>query len=204
VNERAYNTAAFDGALGFSEDGRHYRVRETNEIAQIAGAALYARWRPWADVLVETWLLPANPWHLRVHRIVTPRELHTTEGGFAVARADGNTDVCVEEGARAIIRTPSDTSVILDLSQSNVRTGRTLRALPNTNLIFSRSLVPQLRGTISSGTTVLAAAAMALPAGQAAEAALDRSPVAPDLSELEALFAQSGVDVSAILAPERF
>ncbi len=202
VNERAYNSAVFDGALGFSDDGRHYRVRETNEVAQIAGDMLFARWRPWPDVVVETWLLPASPWHIRVHRITTPRELHATEGGFAVARADANTDICLEEQASAIVRTPSDSSAILDLS--GARTGRVLRALPNTNLIFSRSLVPQLRGSIAAGTTLLVTAAMALPAGEAAEAALLQPPAAPDLAALEALFARSGVDVSAIQVPERF
>lgn len=204
VNDRAYNAAAFDGALGFSDDGRHYRVRETNEFAQIAGVTLYARWRPWPDVVVETWLLPANPWHLRVHRIVTPRELHATEGGFAVARADGNTDICVEEPGSAVVRTPTDLSLIMDLSELAPRNGRALRALPNTNLIFSRSLVPQLRGPIAPGTTQLVTAVMALPAGSAAEAAFGHPPVIPDLRQLEALFAQSGVDVSAIQVPERF
>ena len=120
------------------------------------------------DVVVETWLLPANPWHLRVHRIVTPRELHATEGGFAVARADGNTDICVKEPGSAVVRTPTDLSLIMDLSELAPRNGRALRALPITNLIFSRSLVPQLRGPIAPGTTQLVTAVMALPAGSAA------------------------------------
>ena len=54
------------------------------------------------------------------------------------------------------------------------------------------------------GTTVLVTAAMALPAGAEAEAALAKPPAAPDLGALEALFAREGVDVSAILVPERF
>ena len=54
------------------------------------------------------------------------------------------------------------------------------------------------------GTTVLVTAAMALPAGAAAEAAQSKPPAAPDLAALEALFAREGIDVSAILVPERF
>ena len=47
-------------------------------------------------------------------------------------------------------------------------------------------------------------AALALPTEPEADAALDQMPHAPDLAALEALFAREGVDVSAILVPERF
>jgi hypothetical protein len=202
VDERAYNMGAFDGALALSDDGRHFRVRETNEVAQIAGNMLFSRWKPWNDVTVETWLLPAHPWHIRVHRITTPRALHGTEGGFAIGRADLNADTCIDEPGRAVAQSQTDVSAIVDLGGK--REGRAHRAYPNTNLIVAKTIVPQLRGEIPAGTTVLVTAAMALPPGTAAEAAMNQPPAAPDLSEVEALFAREGVDVSAIMVPERF
>ncbi|MGV8853343.1 MAG: DUF2264 domain-containing protein [Devosia sp.] len=202
VDERAYHQGAFDGALAFSDDGRHFRVRESNEVAQIAGDTLYARWKPWSDVSVETWLSPANPWHIRVHRITTPRALHATEGGFAIGRADLNADELTEAAGRAVASSVTDLSAIVDLAGQ--RAGRAHKAYPNTNLVVSKTLVPQLRGEIAAGTTVLVTAAMALPAGPEAEAALTQVPAAPDLGALEALLAREGVDVSAILVPERF
>ena len=202
VDERSYNSGAFDGVLALSDDGRHYRVRETNETVQIAGTCLFARWKPWADVTIETWLVPAGDWHIRIHRIETPRALHGTEGGFAIPRADGNTDTYLDETGRAVARSVTDISAILDLGGQ--REGRAFRALPNTNLIAAKTIVPQLRGDIQAGSTVLVTAAMALPASAGAETALAHPPQAPDLAELEALLARSGVDVSAILVPERF
>ncbi|WP_127753232.1 DUF2264 domain-containing protein [Devosia sp. 1566] len=202
VDERAYHSGAFDGTLALSDDGRHYRVRETNETAQIAENTLFARWKPWSDVSVETWLLPSGDWHIRVHRIETPRALHGTEGGFAIARADSNTDTYIDEKGRAVAQSQTDVSAIVDLGGQ--REGRAFRALPNTNLIASKTIVPQLRGDIPAGTTILVTAAMALPASADAEAALGNPPQAPDLAELDALFARAGVDVSAILVPERF
>ncbi|HEV7275243.1 MAG TPA: DUF2264 domain-containing protein [Devosiaceae bacterium] len=204
VHERSYNQGAFDGMLALSDDHRHYRVREENAEARLAGTVLFARWHPWVDVTVETWLLPASPWHIRIHRITTPRELHGTEGGFAVARADGNADAVVEEAGRAFVRTATDLSAIIDLPPEGQRAGRAHKALPNSNLIAARTLVPQLRGRISAGVTVLATAAMALPAGAEAEAALDSPPALPELAALEALVARDGVEVSAIQVPERF
>lgn len=202
VDERSYDKGAFDGALALSDDSRHYRVREQNDVARLSGDTLYAEWHPWPDVKVETWLLPASPWHIRVHRITTPRELHTTEGGFAVARADLNTDIVVEAPGRAVAQTPTDVSAIADLGSSVTRTGRAHKALPNTNLIVARTLVPQLRGRIPAGVTVLATAAMALPPNLA-NAALAAPPPMPELAALEAL-ARSGLDVSALQVPERF
>jgi hypothetical protein len=201
-DERAYNSAAFDGMIGFSDDGRHYRVRESNEKAEIAGTTLHAVWKPWSDVTVETWLIPAAPWHVRVHRITTPRPLHATEGGFAIARADLNADHVEEAGGRALARSKTDVSVILDLT--GTREGRAHKALPNTNLVNAKTLVPQLRGEIPAGSTVLVTAAMALPAGAASVSAIDTPPPAPDLAALEALFAREGITVSAIDVPERF
>jgi hypothetical protein len=199
ADERQFRNAAFDGALGLSDDGRHYRVREQNETAQIAGTTLFSRWTPWSDVRVETWLLPANPWHIRVHRITTPRRLESSEGGFAVARADMNADATVSEAGRAEVRTPTDVSAIADLSATK-RQGVAHKALPNTNLLVARTIVPQLRGTIEPGVTVLVTAVAALPAGHE----LMEAPAAPDIAALEALFAAEGVEVSAIQVPERF
>ncbi|WP_196259980.1 DUF2264 domain-containing protein [Pelagibacterium limicola] len=202
ADERAYHSGAFDGMLAFSDDGRHYRVRETNEIARIAGDTLFSRWKPWPDVTVDTYLLHAGYWHVRVHRIETPRPLHATEGGFAIARADFNADTYIDETGRAIARSRTDLSAIVDLVGQ--REGRAFRTLPNTNLIVSKSIVPQLRGEIAPGATVLVTAALALPAGDEADMALSNPPEAPGIAALEALFASNGVDVNAILVPERF
>lgn len=199
ADDRDYDSGAFDGMLAFTDDGTHFRVREGNDKAQIAGNKLYALWKPWDDVKVETWLLPASPWHVRVHRIATPRFLCGTEGGFAVGLLDSVVNFHVEEERRAIANTSNDLSVIVDLAGG--RAGRAFHALPNTNLIFSKSIVPQLRGELPPGVTVLVTAAMAMPAGPTAEAALARVPVAPDLAELEDLFAREGVEVSAIQVP---
>ena len=51
------------------------------------------------------------------------------------------------------------------------------------------------------GVTVLMTAAMAMLAGPVAEGALTRMPIAPDLVELEDLFACEGFEVSAIQVP---
>jgi hypothetical protein len=114
-----------------------------------------------------------------------------------------NADVSALAPGRAVVRTATDVSAIVDLS-ATVRAGKAHAALPNTNLIAAKTIVPQLRGSIEPGVSILVTAAIALPAGAAAEDAVASPPGAPDIAVLEALFAREGVDVSAIQVPERF
>ncbi len=195
LNDRHFVAASFDGMLGLSDDGVHFRMRETLEEALIAGDKLYSRWKPWDDVTVETWLLPANPWHIRLHRITTPRPLQTSEGGFAISRADFNADIAEQDEGSAIWRGQADTSAIFDLSPSFRRNGMAISAIANSNLIHAKTLVPQLRGEIPAGTTVIAAAVVALPNTDLSPDLLQSPPQCPEIAELEEFFRQEGIPV---------
>ncbi|GAK72500.1 hypothetical protein RRU01S_26_00270 [Agrobacterium rubi TR3 = NBRC 13261] len=197
ADDRHFAAASFDGMLGLSDDGVHFRTRETMEEALIAGDYLYSRWRPWRDVVVETWLVPHNPWYIRVHRIITPHALDTSEGGFAIERADFNRDTSETGNGRGVCFGQQDISAIVDLSPGKVRDGIAHQAIANTNLIHARTLVPQLRGTIAAGETILMTAAMGLPVGEETTAALADIPHAPDLAALEKLFSREGKRVDA-------
>ncbi|WP_313200386.1 DUF2264 domain-containing protein [Rhizobium sp.] len=195
LNDRHFVAASFDGMLGLSDDGVHFRMRETLEEASIAGDKLYSRWKPWSDVTIETWLLPANPWHIRLHRIVTPRPLQTNEGGFAIPRADFNVDIAEQSERQAVWHGQTDSSAIFDLSPAFRRNGTAISAIANSNLIHAKTLVPQLRGEIAPGTTVLATAAIALPKADFGPDLLANPPKCPDIEELEQLFRIEGIAV---------
>jgi hypothetical protein len=147
--------------------------------------------------VVETWLVPLNPWHVRLHRITTPRDLQTSEGGFPIERADFNADIAEAEMGRAVCHGQQDVSAIVDLSPAIQRSGVAHQAIANTNLIHGRTLVPQLRGTVTAGETILITTAIALPAGEHAQSALFKIPHAPDLKSLEDMFRQKGQRVAA-------
>lgn len=197
-DDRKFFDAVFDGAIGFSDDGRHGRARETNEKALIADDTLYALWRPYPDVAVESWLYWAEPFHVRVHRIRTPRPLHTIEGGFAAARLADAVPM-VEEGAgRASVETEADLSAIIDLGSSVKRTARAHRAPPNTNLIAPKTVVPQLLGELPAGESLLICAVIAQGNPAAVRKALESVPPRPDMPALERLVVERGVPVTAM------
>jgi hypothetical protein len=99
---------------------------------------------------------------VRVHLINTLSPLQTTEGGFALERADFDADV-TEVGERRIVARAGR-------RQRHPRIGTRCRARwacrepnGNTNLIHAKTLLPHLRGHIAAGEALLITAAMALP-----------------------------------------
>jgi hypothetical protein len=194
---RRFGGASFDNMLALSDDGSHFRVREGNQEIRIAENLLYAKWLPYKDVIVETWSFPAAPWHVRIHRINSPRQYRIIEGGFAVPRPDGGPDGATEQDAGVgSIVTATDFSGIRDLGSTVARKGRALKALPNSNLINARTIVPQLVGEIPPGETILITAILALGDPEAGHAAWNQPPKARPLSELEEIIRTKGREVS--------
>jgi hypothetical protein len=195
-----FETGTFDSALALSDDNKHFRVREHCEDAYIAGDALFSLWRPWADVKVETWLIPRGAWHIRVHRVTSPRALATIEGGFAAPRADFSSDEKKAEGSSAwVLSQLGDFSGIVDSSPKQ-RSARVHAPHGNTSIMFPRTLVPQLKGDVQANTpTVFACAVLAGPEGkQTKSSAWDKPPSVPSVDELETLFKTKGVQVEVV------
>lgn len=195
----AFSQAAFDSMIGFSDDGKHYRVRENIETAFLAGDVLFSSWRPWGDITVESWIIPRGAWHLRVHRITSPRFIQAIEGGFAAPRTDFDADEKVVIGSAAYtISKLGDFSGILDGS-SQTRAARVNAPHGNTSLMFTRTLVPQLLGNVEANVpTVFASAILAGPNGQELLHTWSTPPHIPTVTELENLVAERGVKIKIV------
>ena len=191
-----FEVGAFDSMIALSDDGTHYRVREHCLDAYLAGDVLFSLWEPWNDVKVETWLIPNGPWHIRVHRVTSPRALSTIEGGFAAPRTDFNADERHgEESSAWVLSTLGDFSGILDVSTPN-RSARIMNPHGNTSIMFPRTFVPQLRGVVEANSPrVFTCAVLAGPNGAAMKAAWSKPPNVPTVKELEELFRSKGVQV---------
>ena len=196
-----FSEAVLDSMIGFSDDGLHFRIREGNEEVLLADDVLFARWRPFDDVEVATWLYWQDGYHVRVHRIATPRWLATTEGGFAIPRPEGVPDDLRVGPGKAVTQTPLDISALIDLSSSVTRTGKVHIAPPNTNLVAPKTLVPQLMGELPEGVSVLACAVIAGRRPQPSDDVLTRSLPRPDLASLERAVAERGRTVSLMQRP---
>ncbi len=173
--------AAGDNALILSDDdGLHLRRREASTNWQVHATWGRSLWRPWADVSVESYVMPMGDWHLKAHRIVTPRALVAAEGGFALKIDDA--DGLIDHWAQRTLARPAfwqnryGAVGLADLSGG--RTGTLVMALPNTNLIHKKTVVPRLTAKLATGTNLLVTAVFATADPNAAEARWQSPPAA--------------------------
>lgn len=149
---------AFDSMLALSEAGDNlYRVRRRNEETSIEDNVLFARWKPWRDVEVRSWIAAGLPWHLRIHCIRTERELDVAEGGFALGltadtsvRAEG----CEAAGAFGV----SAIRGLLGFARADA-----IHAQPNTNVLHPRTVIPTLQSRLPAGEHWLVSAVYGRP-----------------------------------------
>ncbi|MEO3946660.1 DUF2264 domain-containing protein [Gorillibacterium sp. CAU 1737] len=144
---------AFDSMLALSEEDNLFRVRRRNEETRIKGDVLYARWQPWRDVEVETWVIAGLPWHARVHLIKTRRGLDAAEGGFALGLGSTGPGSGVENcGVWARTEHGAVGAYgLVGFSQAEV-----LYPQANTNVLHPRTVIPTLRTALPPGTHLLA------------------------------------------------
>ncbi len=180
--------AGIDGTLGLGEDPDHLRIREEVE-GWLKDGRPRSRWEPWPDVTLDSWLVAATPWHVRIHRLETDRRLHSVEGGFPVdrSREDGG-ERCGEADA-AVARYPAAHSEIRDLAGD--REGEVIDQDPNTNVLHQRTAVPVLRGSHDPGTSWLVSAVLGTT--EPDRPARDRPPVLADSSGIRIESAGEGV-----------
>jgi hypothetical protein len=154
---------AFDSMLALTDDGRQWRVRERPERVEIVDAVLYSLWRPWAGVEVETWLTPAVPGHLRIHRVRSDRALRSFEGGFAAGRIDREDGYHEVSAGRAMAITSAGASAVFDLETPGAGTGIVVETEPSTNVLAPIALLPGVERALAKGESWLCSAVVGIP-----------------------------------------
>ena len=152
--EWGLSQGAFDSMLALSEGDNLYRVRRRNEETSISGDLIISRWKPWRDVEITTYIAAGLPWHLRVHRVETARELDAAEGGFALP-LDLSHPPLEQEGAIAARSAFGSCGIvgIMGYGQAEL-----VRVQSNTNLLHPRTAIPTLKAQLKPGVHVLVSA----------------------------------------------
>ncbi len=153
------NRGAYDSMLAMSEDEAYWHVRHGCTEYKIGGDKVESVWRPYPDVKVESTVIPLNDWHIRIHKITTPRRLYAAEGGYAVSRDDGPGLAKTQtDGKTALAVCGNLVSGIVNLH--GYEASQIVVPEPNTNLLYPRTVLPTLRAEIPAGETVLVSAVL--------------------------------------------
>lgn len=137
---------ALDSMLGFSMDGEAFEVRESTLSCDITEKHLFTRWSTRNGAKVETWIVPFEEGHVRVHHVDLPVPMTLAEGAFAFP-AEGSQTVC--SNSMASVQREGQKASIQDLSGD--REARCIQAHPNTSVMHPRTLIPTLLGTFPAG-----------------------------------------------------
>lgn len=144
---------AFDSCLALSEGDGYYRTRYGCESYDIKDDYIESCWKPWNDVIIKSFIIPLTPWHVRVHVIDTKRTLDTAEGGFAAPAWIG-TEKSFED--KIFYKFNDCITGVVDLS--GTLKAEIVQPEPNTNLLYSRTVIPTLTGRINRGKNILVSA----------------------------------------------
>lgn len=143
---------AYDSMLALGEGDGFYRTRRKCEYFKIEDNSVFSIWKPYPDVVVETWLIPAGSWHVRVHKINTGRHLETAEGAFAIPceSPDGVLDLqnLIDDHGIALKSFNCLSGVVNLLGDRAVEVVETMA---NTNLMSPKTAIPTLTGSIGKG-----------------------------------------------------
>lgn len=164
--------AAADSMLALSEQDQLFRARSQNEVTWISGNVLYAKWRPWSDVEVQTWVVAGLPWHVRIHRIETSRPLTAAEGGYSMeSKQDQHIERTGDLGLT--LKNAFGQSGIVGLKGY----ARAVMVYPNvnTNVLYPRTLLPTLLVDLDPGNHLLISAICGEAAGSSTVSSMEEA-----------------------------
>lgn len=147
-NHRTFPLAHLDNSLGFSFNNEEFYVRQDYEAYTCRNGYLLSLWKPTDGIKVKTWMVPKTGYHLRMHFIEneTGKTVHTIEGGFALQWNGRKVISRKTDTVSAGVSTETDQSEIINLGDS--RTPVVCVPEPNTNVLFSKALLPELVGDV--------------------------------------------------------
>ena len=146
-----------DNMLYVSECDNYWRPRRKTDFSYSCDDLLYSVWQPFCDVEIQSWVIPAGDWHLRVHKIKSNRYLDLIEGGFGLMRYNEWDAYEKESVTRSsndkfiAVQTKWGVTSIEDLTGENI--ADYVYSMPNTNLVFSTQMVPVVKSSCRKGET---------------------------------------------------
>ncbi|KAK6458512.1 uncharacterized protein RJT20DRAFT_137618 [Scheffersomyces xylosifermentans] len=163
TNHRTFALAHLDNMIGFSFNKKEFFVRDYYQPLKSSNY-LISKWSPVQGIEIESVIITLDNFHKRIHYIKnnTEYEVHTREGGFAIPSSYKATVLKTTSDTDATVSSEDDYSSIVDLGGNRV--SHVCEPEPNSNILYSKVLLPQLCGSIPpKGTVKYSSAVFATP-----------------------------------------
>jgi hypothetical protein len=148
--------AAPDSMLAFEIDGYIF-TRRNAESSEIKGGAVCSLWSPLKGIAVETSITPASGGHIRRHRVVNGLgyDCAAYDCGFAVSAPSPVGYIKTAAGGKAQAACPANGQDCAVESIKGGGIGYIIHAAPNTNLMYSKTVIPCVKYAIPAGESIL-------------------------------------------------
>lgn len=151
---------AFDNCLAVAENGsEHYFSKEETLAYEIDPSYTRQVWEAFPGTQITTTVVPLGNWHLRIHKIVTKRDLRVADGGFSNQTLNSHPgDYVIEkmisphDSGRSFTSTIGTTAIVPLKGYQEVQG---VFAEPNTNLLFQNSQYLVAKAFLKKGQHVL-------------------------------------------------
>lgn len=161
-----HNGACGDNILAVSTDERDWHIRRDIPARRLGRDWIETGWSPLAGVEVTTLQFFSEGWEIRLHDLLTDRDVATLESGHAVPcrvrsrkRPGGSVLDLLSEGGILLRVGEAAASAILD--PLGRRRSGAMDVMANTSLMFPQAAVPVLGGRLPPGRHLLATAVRA-------------------------------------------
>ncbi|WP_062050911.1 DUF2264 domain-containing protein [Bacillus sp. JCM 19034] len=166
--EWGLDQGAFDSTLAVCEQDNLYRVKRKSEEIQLNERYIYSKWRPWEDVVIETWIVVGAPWHVRIHKINSARKLDVADGGFALGKPSEmyqEDEIFIENNHNGIfIKNKLGACGIKNIDGNGC--SKAIHPNANTNIMNPRTVIPTVTARFEKGAHLFINAVYAEPKSQ--------------------------------------
>ncbi len=152
---------AFDNTLAISPAGENfYRMRYGVSLYEVEEKHLRMKYSVSSQVHVDSIIVPAAPWHVRIHQIETEIAIDIADGGFAIRTQSDLFTVperaYIKSSDKDLLREERGLFAVLPWGTSGIAAEcdgelEMVRTFPNTNLFTNLAMVPTLRKRLTPG-----------------------------------------------------
>lgn len=146
---------AYDNTLAVAESENFWQTAFKYDDYAIHDNYVYSDWKPYDDVEIKNFVVPAMPWHVRVHKINTGRTLHLAEGSFSAPDSGASDEYEMKTDVQNAVFYHSRVGITGLVGLSKELTAELSTPEPNTNLYFNKTKIPLQTGVLEPGQYTL-------------------------------------------------